>query len=60
MWLWVGSLPISWFFGIPFSGVFTSLTSTLFLFGSPSVQLVLAMAVVLASTSLLARKALNY
>jgi hypothetical protein len=57
MWLWVGSLPIAWFFGIPFSGVFTS---TLFLFGSPSVQLVLAMVVVLASTSLLARKALNY
>lgn len=57
MWLWVGSLPIGWFFGIPFSGVFTS---TLFLFGSPSVQLVLAMVVVLASTSLLARRVLNY
>jgi hypothetical protein len=57
MWLWVGSLPISWLFGIPFSGVFAA---TLFLFGSPSIQLVLAMVVVLAGTGLLARSALNY
>jgi hypothetical protein len=57
MWLWVGSLPISWLFGIPFSGVFAS---TLFFFGAPSVQLVLAMVVVLAGTGLFARSALNY
>jgi hypothetical protein len=57
MWLWVGALPIGWFFGIPFSGVFAL---TLFLFGSPSVQLVVAMVVVLATTGLLARSALNY
>jgi hypothetical protein len=57
MWLWVGSLPLSWFFGIPFNGVFTW---TVFLFGTPSVQLVLAMVVVLAAGGLLARSALNY
>ena len=57
MWLWVGSFPIAWFFGIPFSGVFSS---TWFLFGSPSGQLVLAMVVVLAGTGVLARRALNY
>ena len=57
MWLWVGSLPIAWFFGIPFSGV---VAFPLFLFGSPSVQLVLAMVVVLAGTGVLARRALNY
>jgi hypothetical protein len=44
-------------FGIPFSGVFAA---TLFLFGSPSIQLVLAMVVVLAGTGLLARSAFNY
>ena len=57
MWLWVGSLPISWLLGIPFGGVFAS---GLFLFGSPSLPLVLAMVVVLAGTGLVARSALNY
>jgi len=55
MWLWVG-LPVSWFFGIPFSGVYTP---TLFFFGSPSVQLVLAMVVVLAGAGVFARRVLN-
>ena len=57
MWLWVGSLPISWLLGIPFGGAFAP---ALFLLGSPSLSLVLAMVVVLAGMGLLARSALNY
>jgi hypothetical protein len=57
MWLWVGSLPLSWLLGIPFGGVFAP---AFFLFGAPSLSLVLAMVVVLAGTGLLARSALNY
>ena len=56
MWLWVGSLPLSWFFGIPF-GVFAG---ALFLGLTPSLPLVVAMVVVAAWMGLLARSALNY
>jgi hypothetical protein len=57
MWLWVGSLPLSWLLGIPFSGVFAPV---LFALAAPSLQLVVAMVVVLAGMGLLARSALNY
>jgi hypothetical protein len=57
MWLWVGSLPLTWLLGIPFGGVFAS---GLFLLGSPSLPLMLAMFVVLAGMGLVARAALNY
>ncbi len=52
MWLWFGSLPLSWLFGIPFFGVFTPLMVSL--------PAVVAMLVVLAGMGLLARQALNY
>ena len=56
MWLWVGSLPVSWFFGIPFGG----LAGAVFLSFTPSLPLLVAMVVVLAGMGLLARSALNY
>ncbi len=52
MWLWFGSLPFSWLFGIPFFGVFAPL--------SVSLPLVVAMLVVLVGMGLAARAALNY
>jgi hypothetical protein len=52
MWLWFGSLPLSWLFGIPFFGVFVPLTLSL--------TAVVAMVVVLAGMGLAARAALNY
>ena len=53
MWFWFGSLPLSVLFGVPFSGA-------LFLFGSPSIPLLVAMLVVVAGMGLAARYALNY
>ncbi|MCA1647502.1 MAG: hypothetical protein LC797_19260 [Chloroflexi bacterium] len=53
MWLWFGSLPLSWLFGVPFSGVFV-------LFAAPSLPQLVAMLVVLAGTGLAARAALHY
>jgi hypothetical protein len=53
MWLWVGALPLWWLVGVPFGGA-------LVFFAMPSLPLVLAMMVVLASVGLLARVALNY
>ena len=55
MWLWFGSLPFSWLFGIPFFGVFAPLGVVV-----PSLPLVVAMLVVLAGMGLAARSALNY
>ncbi len=57
MWLWFGSLPLSWLFGIPFFGVFAPFGVVL---GSPSLPLVAAMLVVLVGMGLAARAALNY
>ena len=56
MWLWVGSLPVAWFFGLPFGG----LAGTVFLSLTPSLPLLVAMVVVVAGMGLLARSALNY
>ena len=52
MWLWFGSLPFSWYFGIPIFGAFAPL--------SVSLPAVLAMLVVLAVMGVAARQALNY
>jgi hypothetical protein len=52
VWLWFGPFPLSWFFGIPFFGVFAPLTVSL--------SAMLAMLVVLAVMGLVARQALNY
>jgi len=52
VWLWFGSLPLSWLFGIPFFGVYAPL--------SASLPLVIAMLVVLTGIGLAARAALNY
>jgi hypothetical protein len=52
VWLWFGSLPLSWLFGIPFFGVFAPLTVSL-----PAVAAMLAVLVVMG---LAARSALNY
>jgi hypothetical protein len=57
MWLWFGSLPLSWLFGIPIGGAFSP---TLFSFPSPSLELVVAMLVVMAGMGLVSRSALNY
>ena len=52
VWLWFGSLPLSWLFGIPFFGAFVPLTVSL--------AAVVAMVVVIAGMGLVARQALNY
>jgi hypothetical protein len=52
VWLWFGSLPLSWLFGIPFFGAFVPLTVSL--------TAVVAMLVVIAGMGLVARQALNY
>ena len=52
VWLWFGSVPLSWLFGIPFFGVFAPL--------GVSLPLVVAMLVVLMGMGLAARAALNY
>ena len=52
VWLWFGSLPLSWLFGIPFFGVFVPL--------AVSLPAIVAMLVVLAGMGLAARSALNY
>jgi hypothetical protein len=57
MWLWVGSLPLSWLFGVPFVGLPGSL---FFLMSPPSLPLAVAMVVVVVGMGLLARSALNY
>jgi hypothetical protein len=58
VWLWFGSLPLSWLFGIPFFGGFAPLG--VFAPLSVSLPLVAAMLVVLVGMGLAARAALNY
>ena len=57
MWLWFGSLPLSWLFGVPIFGVFAPISVFL---ASPTLPLVVAMLVVLGGMGLAARYALNY
>jgi hypothetical protein len=57
MWLWFGSLPLSWLFGVPFFGAFAPVSV---FFASPTLPLVVAMIVFLAGMGLAARSALNY
>ena len=57
MWLWFGSLPLSWLFGVPFFGGFAPVGV---FFAAPSLPLVVAMLVVLGGMGLAARFALNY
>jgi hypothetical protein len=61
MWLWFGSLPLSWLLGIPFGGFLDPHVSYgLSLFGPPSLTLAAAMVSVLIGMGFLARRALNY
>lgn len=61
MWLWFGSLPLTWLLGIPFGGFFDPrFVYGLSLFASPTLQMCVAMVAVLGGMGFLARRALNY